>query len=65
MVFLWGVVITSTLEYLTSFVMEKMFHTRWWDYSRYRFNLNGRICLLNAVWLDVPVCGVRHSPADL
>lgn len=48
MVFLWGVVITSTLEYLTSYVMEKLFHTRWWDYSRYRFNLNGRICLLNS-----------------
>jgi uncharacterized membrane protein len=28
--------------------MEKLFHTRWWDYSRYRFNLNGRICLLNS-----------------
>ena len=29
MVFLWGVVITSALEYLTSYVMEKMFYTRW------------------------------------
>ena len=25
--------------------MEKIFHARWWDYSRYKFNINGRICL--------------------
>ena len=58
-------VITSTLEYLTSFVMEKMFHTRWWDYSRYRFNLNGRICLLNSTLFGLMclfVVYVSHPP---
>ena len=29
--------------------MEKMFKVRWWDYSDCRFNLNGRICLRNAL----------------
>lgn len=48
LVFLLGVLITSSLEYITSVVMEKMFHTRWWDYSHYRFHINGRICLLNS-----------------
>ena len=65
MVFLWGVVITSALEYLTSYVMEKMFHTRWWDYSRYRFNLNGRICLLNSTLFGLMclfVVYVIHPP---
>lgn len=33
------------LEYLTSYVMEKLFHARWWDYSRRKYNINGRICL--------------------
>lgn len=40
-----SVVVCSALEYFTSWVMEKFFKTRWWDYSRRRFNLNGRICL--------------------
>ena len=35
----------SILEYITSFILEKLFRTRWWDYSTYRFNINGRICL--------------------
>ena len=43
--FIMGVVICSILEYLTSYFMEKIFHARWWDYSRYKFNINGRICL--------------------
>ena len=29
--------------------MEVLFHARWWDYSTYRFNINGRVCLLGAV----------------
>lgn len=33
------------LEYATSWVMEKLFKARWWDYSDRRFNINGRICL--------------------
>ncbi len=33
------------LEYFTSLIMEKIFKTRWWDYSDKKFNINGRICL--------------------
>ncbi len=47
-IFLGGAVVTSALEYLTSFLMEKLFATSWWDYSDKKFNLNGRICLLNS-----------------
>lgn len=43
--FVMAVVICSILEYITSYVMEKKFNARWWDYSNKRFNLNGRICL--------------------
>ncbi len=43
--FVMAIVICSILEYLTSYFMEKIFKTRWWDYSDKRFNLNGRICL--------------------
>ena len=37
--------VCSLLEYVTSYLMEKIFKTRWWDYSDKRYNINGRICL--------------------
>ena len=43
--FFMSMLICATLEYLTSFAMEKIFKTRWWDYSNKRFNINGRVCL--------------------
>ena len=43
--FLKCMAICSILEYLTSYIMEKLFHTRWWDYTNDKFNINGRICL--------------------
>ena len=43
--FLMAILICGILEYLTSFFMEKIFHLRWWDYSKKKFNINGRICL--------------------
>ena len=44
-IFLKSIFICSVLEYFTSFIMEKLFKARWWDYSQKRFNINGRICL--------------------
>ncbi len=43
--FIMCILLFSVLEYTTSYVMEKLFNARWWDYSRYKFNINGRICL--------------------
>lgn len=36
---------SAILEYLTSFVLEKFFGARWWDYSTIPLNIHGRICL--------------------
>lgn len=47
-VFLLAVVVCSVVEYLVSYVMEKLFNARWWDYSNRKFNINGRVCLTNA-----------------
>ena len=47
--FFSSMVLTCTLEYITSWGMEKLFHARWWDYSEYRYNINGRVCLLGAL----------------
>lgn len=44
-VFIVSVIAASILEYTTSYIMEKLFRVRWWDYSHEKFNLNGRICL--------------------
>lgn len=35
----------AVLEYGASYLMERLFHVRWWDYSEKPINLNGRICL--------------------
>lgn len=47
--FITGAVLACTVEYITSVLLEKLFHAKWWDYSRYKFNIHGRICLLGAV----------------
>lgn len=44
-IFCVSVVGAGLLEYSTSFLMEKIFRVRWWDYSDQPFNINGRICL--------------------
>lgn len=45
LLFLGSVVLTSLLELVTGFVLEKLFHQRWWDYSDDPFNIGGYICL--------------------
>ena len=73
--FLASMVLTCSLEYFTSWAMEKLFHARWWDYSHYPFNLNGRVCLYGGLvfgafsvflvkWLHPRVAGFvdRFSP---
>lgn len=43
--FFLAVLICGILEYSTGYVMEKCFNARWWDYSKNKFNINGRVCL--------------------
>lgn len=45
LLFLVGVVFCSLIELIGGWVLEKVFHTRWWDYSDDPFNLGGYICL--------------------
>ena len=42
--FIASAVCASALEYFSSWLLETLFHTKWWDYSKQRFNLNGRVC---------------------
>lgn len=43
--FLMTMLTCSILEYATSWIMEKLFKARWWDYSKRKFNIDGRVCL--------------------
>ncbi|MGD9560613.1 MAG: hypothetical protein AB7V55_08425 [Oscillospiraceae bacterium] len=45
LLFLASVVLTSALELLTGFLLKKLFHTTWWDYSNQPFNIGGYVCL--------------------
>lgn len=47
--FLTGMLVTTVLEYLTSVLLEKLFHMKWWDYSHFKLQINGRVCLLNSL----------------
>lgn len=47
--FYLGAVTACSLEYFTSWLMEKLFQARWWDYSDHKFNINGRVSLAGAV----------------
>ena len=48
-VFIMAVVICTFIEYITSYLLEKIFKARWWDYSNEKFNINGRVCLKNGI----------------
>lgn len=42
--FFGGMIITTLIELIGGYILYKLFHTRWWDYSKFRFNLGGFIC---------------------
>lgn len=45
LLFVCSIVLTSVLELITGFALDKIFHARWWDYSDLPFNIGGYICL--------------------
>lgn len=51
--FFLGGLLACVMEYIISYVLEKIFHQRWWDYTRNRFNINGRVCPLGFVAFGV------------
>lgn len=59
-VFIIGILITSAIEYYTSYLLEKIFHNKWWDYSNRRDNINGRICIGNSIAFGVGACATIY-----
>lgn len=49
LLFFAGMLITSILEYFVSWLLEALFHQRWWDYTNWPLNINGRVCIFGAM----------------
>ena len=47
--FIYGLLVGCTVEYLSSYIGELFLHVKWWDYSNDFLNINGRTCLYYAV----------------
>lgn len=56
--FVCSVLLTSLLEFITGFVLEKVFHNKWWDYSTMPFNIKGYICLLFSIIWGLACVGI-------
>lgn len=58
--FVMAMVLCAILEYATSYILEKLFHARWWDYSKRKYNINGRICLETMVPFGLLGCFIIY-----
>ena len=50
LLFIVSFVILTLWEYIVGVLLEKIFHTKYWDYSNYKINIQGRICLTNSLY---------------
>lgn len=67
LLFCIGFFILSIWEYVVGLLLEKVFKTKYWDYSDKKFNINGRICLLNSCFwgiLCVIFIKLVHPPIE-
>lgn len=67
LLFCIGFFILSIWEYIVGLLLEKAFKTKYWDYSGKKFNINGRVCLLNSCFwgiLCVIFIKLVHPPIE-
>ncbi|MBR1821431.1 MAG: hypothetical protein IJ769_07410 [Clostridia bacterium] len=51
LLYLGSFALTTLIEFVTGFALEKLFHARWWDYSNAPLNIMGYVCLpFSLVW---------------
>ena len=48
-IFIAGTIFLTLWEYIVGVILEKIFHTKYWDYSHLKYNFQGRICLKNSI----------------
>jgi len=58
--FLISFFLCGTVEYVASWIMEKRFHARWWDYSQKPMNLNGRVWIGNLILFGLAGVGIEY-----
>ncbi len=51
--FLFGMFALSVFEYIVGLFLEIVFQTKYWDYSKNKFNIQGRVCLLNSIYWGI------------
>ena len=56
-------VVCGVVEYVTAWVLETMFHAKWWDYTGYFLNLNGRICAMSLIFFALAGMAVAYLAA--
>lgn len=61
LVFFAGLLFTSLLEYGTSYLMELLFHAKWWDYTGKFCNIHGRVCLKNSILFGLLSVAVMYG----
>lgn len=42
---LFSIILVTAIEYITGFILEKLFNCKWWDYSDNYANIKGYVCL--------------------
>lgn len=50
LLFFISLIILTLWEYIVGVILEKIFKTKYWDYSDHKFNFQGRICLTNSIY---------------
>ena len=55
-----GVLFSTALELFGGWALDKLFHTKWWDYSKEKYNLHGYICLKFSIIWGIGVVFIMH-----
>ena len=53
LLFIISLIILTIWEYIVGVLLEKIFHTKYWDYSDHKINFQGRICLSNSIYWGI------------
>lgn len=48
-----SIISCAAVEYGTAWILEELFHAKWWDYSNAFLNLNGKICFVSVVGFGI------------
>jgi len=64
LLFIFSMLLTTAIEFITGFALEKIFNAKWWDYSDLPFNIKGYVCLKFSIYWGIActfVIKVIHS----